>query len=69
MGWLTAVSLGFLLIGMGVLIATVLRHLEPQPEYPLIMYDGLRIIGAVIIFGTLVTGTYFLAYGLWSYGG
>lgn len=52
---------GLLAIGAGAVVSVLVANLEPQPEYPDLMTDLLRVLGLVIAASSAVVGVAFLA--------
>ncbi|MFC4543969.1 hypothetical protein ACFO5R_18740 [Halosolutus amylolyticus] len=64
MGWLTAAAVGTFIAGTGAFVLVLVANIEPQPEYPTLMTDLVRLIGAAIgLCGIAIGAAFLLAAG------
>ncbi|SER70502.1 hypothetical protein [Natrinema salaciae] len=61
MTWVGTATFGLLSVGAGAFVYVLVANLEPQPEYPALMTDLLRLLGLVIAICGVVVGAAFLA--------
>lgn len=54
-------AFGLLALGAATVVSVLVANLEPQPEYPDLMTDLLRVLGIVIAGSGAVVGVAFLA--------
>ncbi|WP_408959309.1 hypothetical protein [Natrinema sp. 74] len=64
MTWAATATFGLCSVGVGAFIYVLIANLEPQPEYPELMTDALRLIGLGIALAAVAIGIVFL----WSAG-
>ena len=67
MAWLAALTFGVVSLGTGWFVYTLVSNLEPMPEYPTIMVDTMRLIGALIAVAGATFGLILTGYGLVGY--
>ncbi|ELY58990.1 hypothetical protein [Natronolimnohabitans innermongolicus] len=60
MEWLPQATFGAFAAGAGVFCYVLVANLEPQPEYPELMTDLMRLVGIGIALCGLVIGAVFL---------
>ncbi|PGF15259.1 hypothetical protein CP556_03360 [Natrinema sp. CBA1119] len=60
MTWAVTATFGLCSIGAGAFIYVLVANLEPQPEYPELMTDLLRLLGLAIAVAALGIGLVFL---------
>lgn len=60
MTWFGAATVGCCAVGVGVFVAVLVANLEPQPEYPALMTDLLRLIGLAVAVCAIGIGLVFL---------
>ena len=69
MGWLAAAAVGTFIAGTGAFVLVLVANVEPQPEYPTLMTDLLRLIGTVIALCGILIGAAFLYAAGAAYAG
>lgn len=67
MSWLPLATFGLFAAGGGVLCYVLVANLEPQPEYPELMTDLVRLLGLGIALGGLAIGAVFLRAAAGAY--
>ena len=67
MGWLAPATFGCFAAAGGVLCYVLVGNIEPQPEYPELMTDLIRLLGAAIALGGLLVGAAFLRAAVTAY--
>ncbi|WP_244879975.1 hypothetical protein [Natronorubrum tibetense] len=60
MAWLAPATFGLFAAGAGTLCYVLVANLEPQPEYPALMTDLMRLLRAGIAICGLAIGGVFL---------
>lgn len=60
MGWLPLATFGLFAAGAGVFCYVLVANIEPQPEYPELMTDLVRLVGFAIALVGIAIGTVFL---------
>lgn len=69
MGWIPLATFGTVAAGAGVFCYVLVRNLEPQPEYPALMTDVMRLLGFGIALVGIGIGAVFLAAAASVYAG
>lgn len=69
MDWLAPATFGLFAAGAGLLCYVLVANLEPQPEYPELMTDLMRLLGAGIAICGLAIGAVFLYAAAGMYTG
>ncbi|MFC6769567.1 hypothetical protein [Natrinema soli] len=67
MTWAATATFGLCSIGAGAFISVLVANLEPQPEYPALMTDLLRLLGIAIAVAALGIGPVFLVAAGYAY--
>lgn len=60
MSWFGPAIAGLCALGVGAFVSVLVANLEPQPEYPTLLTDLLRLLGAAIAVAVLAVGFGFL---------
>ena len=69
MAWLAALTFAVISAGVAWFVWTLTSNLTPQPEYPTVMTDTMRLLGGLIALAAALFGTILLGYALISYAG
>ncbi|WP_276252637.1 hypothetical protein [Halomontanus rarus] len=69
MAWLALLTFAVISLGVAAFVATLVASLEPQPEYPTVMTDTIRVIGGLIAVSAGVFGAILLGFAVSSYLG
>ena len=69
MGWVTAAVVGTFIVGTGAFVLVLVANIERQPEYPSLMTELLRLIGAAIALCGILIGVAFLVAAGAAYAG
>lgn len=69
MTWAATAVFGLFSVGAGAFIYVLVANLEPQPEYPVLMTDLLRLIGIAIALCSVAIGAVFLFAAGFDYVG
>ena len=69
MSWVPLATFGFFAAGGGVLCYVLVANLEPQPEYPELMTDLMRLLGLAIAVCGLAIGAVFFHAAAGAYTG
>ncbi|MCU4740835.1 hypothetical protein [Natronoglomus mannanivorans] len=67
MSWLAALTFAVISLSVAAFVSTLVASLEPQPEYPTIMTDTIRVIGGLIAVSAGAFGAILLGYAVVSY--
>lgn len=62
MAWFAALSFAVISLGVGWFVYALTANLEPQPEYPTIMTDMMRLIGTLVALSAGICGAIMLGY-------
>ncbi len=60
MTWAATAVFGLCSVAMGAFVYVLVANIEPQPEYPELMTDALRLVGLVISIAAVGIGVVFL---------
>ncbi|WP_254763268.1 hypothetical protein [Natrinema marinum] len=60
MTWAVTAALGLFSVGIGAFVYVLVSNLEPQPEYPELMTDALRLVGLAVATAAVGIGIVFL---------
>ncbi|MDS0473918.1 hypothetical protein [Natrinema sp. 1APR25-10V2] len=60
MTWAATAVFGLCSVGMGAFVYVLVANIEPQPEYPELMTDALRLVGLAIAIAAVGIGVVFL---------
>lgn len=69
MSWLPLATFGLFAAGAGAFCYVLVANVEPQPEYPELMTDLVRLLGFGIALCGLVVGAAFLRAAAIAYPG
>ncbi|WP_137291388.1 hypothetical protein [Natronorubrum halophilum] len=69
MEWVPPAAFGLFAAAVGVFCSVLVANLEPQPEYPKLMTDLMRLLGTGIAICGLAIGTVFLSAAVGAYVG
>lgn len=69
MTWLALSTFAVISLAVAAFVATLVASLEPQPEYPTVMTDTIRVIGGLIAVSAGVFGAILLGSAVGSYLG
>ena len=62
MSWFSAGAFAVISFGVAAFTYTLTTHIEPQPEYPVVMTKTMRLIGFAITMTAAVFGLLMLGY-------
>ena len=60
MAWAATALFGLLSVGIGAFIYVLVANIEPQPEYPELLTDAVRLVGLAIVLAAVGIGIAFL---------
>lgn len=60
MTWAATATFGLLFVGTGAFVAVLVANIEPQPEYPALLTDAVRLVGLAIAITAVGIGIVFL---------
>ena len=69
MGWIPLATFGLFAAGAGVFCCILVANIDPQPEYPELMTDLMRLLGIGIAVCGLAVGAAFLRAAAIAYTG
>lgn len=69
MTWLALLTFAVISLAVAAFVSALVANLEPQPEYPTVMTDTIRVIGGLIAVAAGVFGAILLGYAAGSYLG